>query len=217
MEQKWETEKKLTELQFNTIRNQLNPHFIFNALNSVGYLIENGKKDEAYNYLTINSRLIRKVLEDADLTVRPLADEIKFAKDYLAIQEFRFRERFETVFLIDKNVNLKLAVPKMVLHTYVENAIKHAFKNMHSGGKLEIEVNSIPKGVQLKVRDNGIKNKKAAPGESTGKGISIMESYYRIFEKQHQCNIRTSFSKLKETNPLLQGTEVTIQIEYKSF
>jgi hypothetical protein len=216
MEQKWETEKKLTELQFNTIRNQLNPHFIFNALNSVGYLIENGKKDEAYNYLTINSRLIRKVLEDADLTVRPLADEIKFVKDYLTIQKFRFRERFETVFSIDEKVNLKLAVPKMVLHTYVENAIKHAFGNMHSGGKLEIEVTSISKGVELKVRDNGIKDKNSVPTESTGKGISIMESYYRIFEKQHQCNIRTGFSKLNERDANLNGTEVTIQIEYKS-
>jgi hypothetical protein len=215
MEQKWETEKQLTELQFNTIRNQLNPHFIFNSLSSVGYLIENGKKEEAYDYLSINSRLIRKVLEDAELTTRTLEEELNFVKDYLAVQEFRFVKKFETRFKIGEKVNLKLAVPKMVLHTYVENSIKHAFKNMEFGGMLEIGIHSLSKGVELVVRDNG--NRKQHSGnssESTGKGIKIMESYYRIFEKQHQCKIQTVFTNLNETKPTLAGTEVTIRIEF---
>ena len=215
IEQKWETEKKLTELQFNTIRNQLNPHFIFNSLSSVGYLIENGKKEEAYDYLSINSRLIRKVLEDAELTTRTLEEELNFVKDYLTVQEFRFVKKFETCFNIGEKVNLKLAVPKMVLHTYVENSIKHAFKNMEFGGMLEIGIHSLSKGVELVVRDNG--NRKQHSGnstESTGKGIKIMESYYRIFEKQHQCKIQTVFTNLNETKPTLAGTEVTIRIEF---
>ncbi len=215
MEQKWETEKQLTELQFNTIRNQLNPHFIFNALSSVGYLIENGKKDEAYDYLSINSRLIRKVLEDAELTTRPLEEELTFVKDYLKVQEFRFGNRFKYETDIDADVNLKLAVPKMVLHTYVENAVKHAFKEMETGGRLKIEIYSLHNGVQLTVRDNGTwKEPSGHSSESTGKGIKIMEAYYRIFEKQHQCRILTEFTDLQKTNPSLSGTEVSIRIEY---
>lgn len=215
MEQKWETEKQLTELQFNTIRNQLNPHFIFNALNSVGYLIENGQKEEAYDYLSINARLIRKVFEDAELTTRSLEEEIKFVKDYLAIQEFRFKDRYRTVFSINEDVNLNLAVPKMVLHTYVENSVKHGFKNIQAGGILEIEVKAIPNGVVLTVRDNGNFSKEDDHKEkNTGKGLGIMESYYRLFEKQHNCRIQTTFSKVCETDPAKTGTEVVNRIEY---
>lgn len=215
MEQKWETEKQLTELQFNTIRNQLNPHFIFNALNSVGFLIENGKKEEAYDYLSINARIIRKVLEDAELTTRTLEEEINFVKDYIAVQEFRFKDRYRTVFSVDENVNLSIAVPKMVLHTYVENSVKHGFKNTVSGGLLVISVSAIPKRVVLSVRDNGNFSKEDDHQEkNTGKGLQIMESYYRLFEKLHNCKIQTTIKKVSETNPAETGMEVVIKIEY---
>jgi hypothetical protein len=215
MEAKWETEKQLTELQFNTIRNQLNPHFVFNALSSVGYLIESGKKEEAYDFLSVNTRLIRKVLDDAELTSRSLAAEISFVKDYISIQEFRFKDRFRTTFSIDESVNLQLAVPKMVLHTYIENAVKHGFKNINSGGILEIRIETLPKGVIFTVRDNGhSEDLPVESPENTGKGIKIMESYYRLFEKQHKCRIQTTFTKLNEINPEVTGKEVEIRIEY---
>jgi hypothetical protein len=214
MEQKWETEKQLTELQFNTIRNQLNPHFVFNALSSVGYLIESGKKEEAYDFLSVNTRLIRKVLDDAELTSRSLAAEINFVKDYLSIQEFRFKDRFRTTYCIDESVNLQLAVPKMVLHTYIENAVKHGFKNINSGGILEIIIDALPKGVIFTVRDNGhSEDLPVESPENTGKGIKIMESYYRLFEKQHKCKIHTVFTKISDINPEETGTEVIIRIE----
>jgi LytS/YehU family sensor histidine kinase len=181
----------------------------------VGYLIENGQKEEAYDYLSINARLIRKVLEDAELTTRSLEEEIKFVKDYLAIQEFRFKDRYRTVFLIDEDVNLKLAVPKMVLHTYVENSVKHGFKNTYAGGLLEISISAISKCVVFMVRDNGNFSKEDDHQEkNTGKGLGIMESYYRLFEKQHNCRIQTTFTKLGETDLAKTGTEVVIRIEY---
>ncbi|MDO8952570.1 MAG: histidine kinase, partial [Draconibacterium sp.] len=215
MEAKWETEKQLTELQFNTIKNQLNPHFVFNALSSVGYLIESGKKEEAYDFLSVNTRLIRKVLDDAELTSRSLAAEINFVKDYLSIQEFRFKDRFRINFYIDESVNLQLAVPKMVLHTYIENAVKHGFKNINSGGILEIRIESLPKGVIFTVRDNGhSEDLPVESPENTGKGIKIMESYYCLFEKQHKCKIQTTLKKINETEPSQTGTEVTVKIEY---
>jgi hypothetical protein len=215
MEAKWETEKQLTELQFNTIRNQLNPHFVFNALSSVGYLIETGKKEEAYDFLSVNTRLIRKVLDDAELTTRTLSAEINFVKDYLSVQEFRFKNRFQTIFITDENVNLQLAVPKMVLHTYVENAVKHGFKNINTGGILEIRIDALPKGVIFTVRDNGhLEEVQTDSADNIGKGIKIMESYYRLFEKQHKCRIQTTFTKLSETDPEKTGTEVVVRFEF---
>jgi LytS/YehU family sensor histidine kinase len=181
----------------------------------VGYLIEQGQKEEAYDYLSVNARLIRKVLEDAELTARSLEEELGFVKDYLTIQEFRFKDRYKTIFSIEEGVDLKLLVPKMVLHTYVENAVKHGFKNTYEDGILEISVKALPKGVVLKVSDNGNFSKDADHEiKNTGKGLGIMESYYRLFEKQHNCVIRSSVIHLNENNKALTGTEVVVSIEY---
>ena len=71
-EKKFQTEKQLSELQFNSVKNQLNPHFLFNSLNSVAYMINEGKKEEAYEFLTVNSRLIQRVMDDSKSVKRSL-------------------------------------------------------------------------------------------------------------------------------------------------
>jgi LytS/YehU family sensor histidine kinase len=149
------------------------------------------------------------------MTTRTLAEEIRFVKDYLAIQEFRFKERYQTNFSVDEKVDLKLLVPKMVLHTYVENAVKHAFKNIYSGGILEIKVDVLPNGVLFTVRDNGNEEEfTIGTSENPGKGIKIMESYYRLFEKHHNCKIYSSFANLNNNNSGNPGTEVNVSIKY---
>ena len=129
LESKWEVEKQLSELQFNSVKNQLHPHFMFNALNSVAYLINSGKKDEAYDFLTVNSRMIQQVMDDAKEVKRSLKSEIRFTNDYLKVQKHRFKDKFNVQFDIHPDVNMNFAIPKMCIHTYVENAIKHGFRN----------------------------------------------------------------------------------------
>jgi LytS/YehU family sensor histidine kinase len=104
----------------------------------------------------------------------------------------------------------------MVLHTYVENAVKHGFRNTTSGGLLEIIIEPVLRGVLLIILDNG-KNTADQPGnsaESTGKGINIMESYYRLFEKQYGCKIQTTYTDKSKLNNGTTGFEVKIRIEF---
>jgi LytS/YehU family sensor histidine kinase len=213
MEQNWETEKQLTELQFSSIRSQLNPHFIFNALNSIGYLIENGKKDEAYDFLSVQSRMIRHILEDAEMTTQSLDKEIEFVRDYLSVQKFRFGDKLEYTIDVDPEIELTLVVPKMIIHTYVENAVKHGLRN-HKG-KIGIKCKKIPHGVKLTISDNGIgiTHSENSP-QNTGKGLSIMDKYYRLFEKEFNCKIHTTIEEINK--PGLSGTEVVITIKYLS-
>jgi hypothetical protein len=215
MEQKWETERQLIELQFSTIRNQLNPHFIFNSLSALGHLIENGKKEEAYDFLSLNARLIRRVVDDADLTTRSLGDEIVFVKEYLLIQKLRFGEKLRFEIDIDNNVDLSLAVPRMVLHTYVENAIKHGFHNLKKVGVLEIKISFHEKVLTIKIKDNG-SGFKSDHLESSGggKGMEIMQKYYRLLEKQLGCRIDTEIKDLNRQAIKAEGTEIIITIGY---
>jgi hypothetical protein len=216
MEQKWKNDNQLTELQYNIIKNQLNPHFIFNTLNSVGYMIENSRKDEAYHFLTLNARLIRKVLVDADITTRSLKDEIDFTKDYLSVQKFRFKNRFDFIFEIGSQVNLNLPVPKMVIHTYAENAVKHGFSGISEGGLLQVGVLSLHHGVKIVISDNGPGNlQEAVSPENTGRGLDIMNRYYQLYEKLNHCKIDIIYTKNNPGKVSDHGTEVTITIQYQ--
>ena len=211
IEQKFQTEKQLTELQFNSIKNQLNPHFLFNALNSVAYMINEGKKEEAYEFLTINSRMIQRVMDDSKEVKRTLNDEIKFVKDYLRIQQQRYKDRYNTEFTIESGVDLNFEVPKMCIHSYVENAIKHGFRNTKKDGILTISVSKIHHGIKIEITDNGMGRKEAAKfKDSSGNGIKIMEEYYSLFEKYYAYKI---ISEVKDAHPF--GTEVVLSIMRK--
>ncbi|MCY1719767.1 histidine kinase [Prolixibacteraceae bacterium Z1-6] len=210
IEERLNTEKQLAELQFNAVKNQLNPHFLFNALNSVAYMINEGKKQQAYDFLSINSRMIQRVMRDSKEVKRPLTDEIQFTKDYLSIQQHRFKDRFCNEFEIDPQVDLRLEVPKMCIHTYVENAIKHGFRNTKSGGLLKVYITPLVNGISVSISDNGMGRKAASEFKDfSGNGINIMNEFYRLFEKYHGYKIYFHISDLKEST----GTKVELRVQ----
>ncbi|TKG95357.1 hypothetical protein EYV94_07895 [Puteibacter caeruleilacunae] len=224
IERKWQLEKTLSELQFNTIRNQLDPHFVFNAMSTIGSMIAADRKEEAYDLLTANAHMIRRTLQDTKSVKRTLNDEIEFTKHYLTIQQFRFLNKFEVNINIDTDVDLTTEVPKMVLHTYAENAIKHGFRKIKYKGILTINIAQNHNTLELTVSDNGIGREQAQQADleersynnqdtmptSTGQGLKIMEEYYQLFEKYHGYQIQTYITD--NPLPLQTGTEVTITI-----
>ncbi|WP_297090041.1 histidine kinase [uncultured Draconibacterium sp.] len=205
IEKKWNTEKQLSELQFNAVKNQLNPHFLFNALNSVAFMINEGKNDEAYDFLALNSRMIQRVMNDAKEVKRPLKDEIQFTKDYLKIQKHRFKDRFDTEFIVEANVDENIEVPKMCIHTYAENAIKHGFRNTKSGGLLKISIEPEVQGILIAISDNGMGRIAASKyKDSTGNGINIMKEFYRLFDKYHGFKIDFLIEDNKPTGTVVK-------------
>lgn len=216
IEKKWNTEKQLTELQFNSIKNQLNPHFLFNALNSVAYMINEGKKEEAYNFLSINSRMIQRVMDDSNEIKRPLKDEIQFTRDYLDIQTHRFKDRFKVEIVIHPKTNLKFEVPKMCIHTYAENAIKHGFRNTKQDGLLKIEIQPHKSGVMIQISDNGMGRKEASKfKDSSGNGIKIMNDFYHLFEKYYEykitCRISENHNAINHEGTIVELTILKIK------
>jgi hypothetical protein len=216
IEKRWQMEKQLSELQFNSVKNQLNPHFLFNALNSVAYLIETGQKEDAYNFLSLNSKLIQRVMDDAKEIKRPLDAEMDFTHNYLKIQEHRFKDRFKWEFIIGPEVNPKFEVPKMCIHTYVENAVKHGFRDIKGGGLLTIKVSALKSGIFIQITDNGIGRKAALKHrDSTGNGLKIMKEFFRLFEKYHGYKIQVNISDLNKGVIARQGTKVELIIQNK--
>ncbi|WP_163324834.1 sensor histidine kinase [Draconibacterium mangrovi] len=213
IERKWNIEKQLSELQFNSVKNQLNPHFLFNALNSVAYMINEGRNDEAYDFLAVNSRMIQRVMNDAKDVKRSLTDEIQFTKDYIRIQKHRFKNRFDTEFIVHPDVDVKMEVPKMCIHTYVENAIKHGFRNTKSGGLLKVNIEPEVNGILITISDNGMGRDAASEyKDSSGNGIAIMNEFYQLFERYHGYKISCKLIDLHDNT----GTVVELVIRVQT-
>jgi hypothetical protein len=214
IEQKYAQERELVKLQIQTIKNQTDPHFIFNALNSISSAIYCEDKDTAYNFLNDFSSLIRAAIVNSDKIQITLKEEITFIENYLRLEKLRFKEKFDYKIDIDKHVDKNLNVPRMVLQSYIENAIKHGIMHADYKALLEIKIKYENNHLEIIIDDNGIgrENAKKYADFSTGKGLQIMNRIYELYDKLHQIKITQIIEDKidKEGNGV--GTRVRIEI-----
>ncbi|MDP1622233.1 MAG: histidine kinase [Bacteroidales bacterium] len=212
---KLESEKKMAELQLISIRNQIDPHFTFNAMNSIASVILKEEKEKAYAFFVKFSNLIRQVLTSSDKVTRTLAEELVFVQNYLEIEKLRFRDSFQFTINIIQPVNLDQEVPKMVIHTYAENALKHGLLNKREGtGELTITLREEANKLYIVVEDNGIGREQAGkmPEKSTAKGLMILNYFYDFFDRYNDQKILHDVTDLFNEQNEPTGTKVTVVI-----
>ncbi|MFZ4521499.1 MAG: histidine kinase [Bacteroidales bacterium] len=215
MQEKLESGKKIAELQLIAIRNQIDPHFTFNAMNSIASVILKEEKEKAYTFFVKLSNMIRQVLTSGDKITRTLAEELVFVQNYLEIEKLRFRDSFQFRIDIIQPVNLDQEVPKMVIQTYAENALKHGLLNKKDGdGELVITIGEADNKLHIEIEDNGIGREKAREigQKSTGKGMMILNFYYDFFDRYNDQKIIHAVTDLITENNEPAGTNVTIII-----
>jgi hypothetical protein len=141
--------QRLVTLQLQAIKSQLDPHFTFNTLNSIASLIYLEDRELAYDYMNKFTQLLRSLINNAEMIYRRLGNEIEFVTTYLELEKLRFGEKFNFEILIGKDIALKEQGPKLVLHTFAENAIKHRLISRTEGGTLKISAEIIKKYMVL--------------------------------------------------------------------
>jgi hypothetical protein len=134
--QKVMLESLVKELELKTIKSHINPHFIFNALNSIRALVDENP-DRARTAITELSNILRSSMQTEKLELAPLEKELNIVKDYLALEYIRFEDRLRIAYEIDDDT-IDLPVPPMMLQTLVENAIKHGISKQKEGGVVRI-------------------------------------------------------------------------------
>ena len=197
------------KLQLGSVIKQLDPHFTFNAVTSVGSLIMKGEKEKAYNYFIKLSGLLRSVLTDSSVLLKTIYEEVEFVTRYCELQKLRYGNRFEYSIKVADDVDLKTMVPKMILQSFVENAIVHGIENKKDKGVVEIEVNKVKNGNEWIVRDNGIGRKAASELHSEGSGLSSKNITYamEMLNRVNQEKATLTYTDLYE-NGQPSGTEV---------
>ncbi len=163
------------ELELKTIKSHINPHFIFNALNSIRALIDENPA-RAREAVTGLSKLLRSSMQSEHLETVSLEDELEIVRDYLALEHIRFEDRLRVEMHIDE-ATLDLRIPPMMLQTLVENAIKHGISQSVAGGVIHIHSSLSDQGFEIMVRNTG---KLMDQNGHRGFGITSTESRLKL-------------------------------------
>jgi PAS domain-containing protein len=207
------------EARLVALRSQMNPHFIFNSLNSIQHYIHTYQTEAAENFLSTFSLLIRKTLENSGNSVIPLSDEIATIELYLKLEKARFGERLNYEIIIDPEIDVEnTLVPPMLIQPYIENGIIHGLSAKESGGNILIHLKYSDDSIICVIEDNGIgrqrslelKNRNAIKNKSFGmsitqKRLEILNQYLNI---PVSVNVTSVMNELNEES----GTHVEINV-----
>ncbi len=185
---KWEA--MANEFELNQLRSQLNPHFIFNALNSVKVLVDENPEN-AKNSIDQLSNILRNSLMMGKKKVIPFNEEFAIVKDYLALERTRFEERLQVEYHIDP-ASLRFKVPPMMLQTLVENGLKHGIAKRKDGGTISVTTHVIKgEGLSIEIRNTGHFTPNGTEQHAKKGGYGLKSTLQRLELLYHQ---KASFS-----------------------
>lgn len=213
VERREQQKRKIQTLQLQSIKGQLDPHFTFNALNSVASLLYQEDRNAAYDYLNKFTRMLRQLLSDADRVYRSLDEEIEFVTSYLNLEKLRFSDKFNYTIRLDEDITRQEIVPVMSIQTFSENAIKHGLMPLNQGGKLVISIEKQNDYLKLTIEDNGVGRKKAAENQKrVGRGLRIIREFYEILNQINPKPIRHTITDLFHDDGTPAGTKAEVWV-----
>lgn len=211
--------KQTLQLELRSLRSQMNPHFIFNSLSSIHRYIWSNNQEEASDYLTKFSRLMRLILDNTQHTFVTLNKELESLRLYLDLESLRCNDIFEYRFNIDPEINdEEVLIPPMILQPYVENAIWHGLvhKLPEEKGLLDIDIVLKKRSLVCTITDNGIGRKKAMEIKDrkgrmhTSVGMKVTEGRIDLIRKINNKEAKVTVTDLEDESGQGIGTRVTI-------
>ena len=214
-----EMNRQIAEITQANLRQQMNPHFIFNTLNSIQYYMYQHDKLATNNYLTKFSSLMRKVLENSQHTSIPLQDELEALNLYLELEMIRFKDKFDFEIKVDEEIDtLLFKVPTMLIQPYVENSISHGLMPCEGKGLVKITLKLETDYISCTIEDNGIgreasqERKRSSEGNHNSLGTQIVASRLDLVNALYGTSLKTIYTDLKNAKGEPEGTRVEIQI-----
>ncbi len=212
-------QQRTSELQMQALRAQMNPHFIFNSLNSINHFILRNNKAQASAYLIKFSRLIRLILQNSRLPLIPLESELEALNLYLDLEALRFDHFFDYTITVEEDLDTStIQVPPLIIQPYAENAIWHGLMNKKEKGRLEIQISQQEDVLCCRIIDDGIGRKKAAEMKSgpastyKSMGIGITADRIAMVHQKMQSDDCITITDLQSAEGDAGGTEVILKL-----
>lgn len=214
-----EANKKIADLKLMALRSVMNPHFIFNALNSIQYFIVKNDRQNAINYLSTFSKLIRGVLTHSVHDKVSLADELDLLKYYINLEMVRFENKFDFKLEVSPDLDQEnIEIPSLLIQPYVENAILHGLNNKQAHGLLSIVVKYDGDRVLFEVEDNGVGREESkriqAQNFPKHKSMGTILTEERLNLINERENVSFKIEDLVDTSGYAAGTRVSIWVKF---
>ncbi|WP_053969862.1 histidine kinase [Mangrovimonas sp. ST2L15] len=206
-------------LALKSLRSQMNPHFIFNALNSVNSFIATNDERTANKYLSDFSTLMRAVLENSEEDFIPLEKEIELLELYTKLEHFRFQDKFDYSIEVDPKIKIdEFQIPPMLLQPYIENAVWHGLRYKEEKGWLQIDISYINRNeIAITISDNGIGRERSKTLKTqnqkkhNSKGLSNIQKRVVILNDMYKDKVDVQIEDINKGEET--GTKVVVTIK----
>jgi len=218
-----EYEKQLMESEMNSLRLQMNPHFIFNSLNSIRYFILKEDGDKAADYITSFAKLLRMILHHSKQKEIALEDELEALELYMMFEAERFSEKFNYEVIVEPDVDTRtIMVQPLIIQPFVENAIWHGLMHRKEAGRLIIKVSKLNSGeIRFIIEDNGVGRAKAAElkskkhGGNKSYGLQITRSRLEAANRVNKGQAGFTVEDLYDSEGKPVGTRVILIVNIR--
>ena len=211
---KLKAKEKLVSLEQQALMAMMNPHFVFNIMNSIQYFINTREQNMANEVLTGFAKLIRTNLEICSKSYITLEEEINYLQQYLSLEKIRFGDKMNYAFNIPSSVDLDdILIPSMLLQPFVENAVWHGIMPSENGGNITIDLVCTPNDLIINIIDTGIgiKNSKPSNHEThLSRGMKLINDRITLLNKINKFPISINIHQTGE-----KGTSVSVIIPLK--
>lgn len=218
----FEQQVEVSKAELKALRAQMNPHFVFNSLNSIQHYILNSKGDEAVKYLNKFAKLIRIILNNSEKPTVTINEDIEALKLYLELERMRFENKFDYAIEIDESIDGDYdEIPPMLIQPYLENAILHGINPKEGNGHITILIKVVNQFIKISITDDGIGREKSKAIQSLqpaarhkSLGMKITKDRVRILNSLHQSNLNVNIIDLYNEKNEPAGTQVDLFIPY---
>ena len=221
--QQSDLEKQKQEIEKKLLRSQMNPHFIFNSLNSINSFITGKDTYTAQSYLSMFAELMRYILENTRKSFIPLEDEIKTLRLNMELERLRFNNKFDFKINVLPDIDTENTyIPPMLIQPFVENAIIHGIMNKSGNGNIIIDLNKDHDLIFCTVKDDGVGRKKAKEIMNQSKqkhksiGLQLTNERLYLLSRQRKSQFEVKITDLKDENGIATGTRVDLSIPFES-
>lgn len=206
-------QRQLLEMEWAALHAQMNPHFIYNCLNSIQQFILTHDEKRAVKYLVQFAQLIRDTLKVSVRGKHSLAEELAMLKNYLALEKLRFKEDFNYFLEVDADLDPeRIQLPSLLIQPFVENAIQHGLENGERAGEVRIHFAGTAELLEVRIRDNGRGFDPHTAIRSDAMGVDITRRRLQLLNQQSSTDQPMQLRTLYHPDGSIAGTEICIRV-----